>query len=78
METFPALLALYAPVPGVNSPNKGQCRGALMFSLIYAWTNGSVNNRDADGLRRYRNYMGVASDITPSLLLLYKDQSTQH
>ena len=24
----------------VNSPHKGQWRGALMFSLIYGWTNG--------------------------------------
>ena len=36
----------------VNFPHKGQWRGALMFSLIFAWTNGWVNNRDPD-LRRY-------------------------
>ena len=35
----------------VNSPHKGQLRGALMFSLICAWTNGWVNNRDADDFR---------------------------
>ena len=29
----------------VNSPRKGQWRGALMFSLICAWTNGWVNHR---------------------------------
>ena len=29
----------------VNSPHKGQWRGALMFSLICAWINGWVNNR---------------------------------
>ena len=29
----------------VNSPHKGQWHGALMFSLICAWTNGCVNNR---------------------------------
>ena len=28
----------------VNSPHKGQWRGALMFSLICAWINGWVNN----------------------------------
>ena len=38
--------------PTVNSPHKGQWRGALMFSLIYAWINGSVNNRQAGDLRR--------------------------
>ena len=37
----------------VNSPHKGQWRGALMFSLICAWTNGSANNRDAGDLRRH-------------------------
>ena len=41
METFSALLAFCAgnsPVP-VNSPHKGQWRGALMFSLICVWIN---------------------------------------
>ena len=37
----------------VNSPHKGQWRGALVFSLIYTWTNGWVNNRDAGDLRRH-------------------------
>ena len=30
----------------LNSPHKGQWRRALMFSLICAWTNGWVSNRD--------------------------------
>ena len=34
----------------VNSPDKGQCHGALIFSLI--WANGWVNIRNAGGLRR--------------------------
>ena len=34
-----------------DSPHKGQWRGAWMFSLIYAWTNGRANNRDAGDLR---------------------------
>ena len=38
----------------VNSPHKGQWRGALMFSLICAWINGWVNNGEAGGLRRHR------------------------
>ena len=41
----------------VNSPYKGQWRGALMFSLICIWINGWVNNREADDLRRYRPSM---------------------
>ena len=38
----------------VNSPHKGQWRGALMFSLICIWINGWVNNRQAGDLKRYR------------------------
>ena len=52
-------------VPGirrspVNSPHKGQWRGALMFSLICAWNNDWVNNREARDMRRH----GVHYDIT--------------
>ena len=53
METFHALLAR------VNFPHKGQWRGALVFSLICAWINASVNNREAGDLRRYRAHFGV-------------------
>ena len=38
----------------VNSPHKGQWRGALMFSLICVWINSWANNRKAGDLRRYR------------------------
>ena len=43
----------------VNSPHKGQWRGALMFSLICAWINGSVNNREAGDLRRHHVHYDV-------------------
>ena len=43
----------------VNSPNKGQWRGALMFSLFSVWINGWVNNREAGDLRRYRVHNDV-------------------
>ena len=39
----------------VNSPHKGQQRGALMFPLIFAW----VNNREAGDLRRHRAHYDV-------------------
>ena len=39
----------------VNSPHKGQWRGAVMFLLICIWINGWVNNRDAGDLRRQCN-----------------------
>ena len=54
METFSALLALCAGNSPVNSPQKGQWHGALMFSLICAWINDWVNNREAGDLRRHR------------------------
>ena len=37
----------------MNSPHKGQWRGALMFCLICAWINSWVNNCEAGDLRRY-------------------------
>ena len=43
----------------VNSPHKGQWRGALMSSLICTRTNGSVNNREAGDLRRHRCHYDV-------------------
>ena len=43
----------------MNSPHKGQWRGALMFSLICAWTNSWVNIRDAGDLRRHRSHCDV-------------------
>ena len=43
----------------VNSPHKGQWRGALMFSLICVWINSWVNNGEAGDLRRYRAHYDV-------------------
>ena len=43
----------------VNSPHKGQWRGALMFSLICAWISAWVNNRGAGDLRRQRAHCDV-------------------
>ena len=44
----------------VNSPHKGQWRGALMFSFICAWINGWVDNRDAGDWRRHRSHYDVS------------------
>ena len=44
----------------VNSPHKGQWRGASMFYLICVWINGWVNNREAGDLRRYRAHYDVS------------------
>ena len=43
----------------VNSPHKCQWRGALMFSLIWASTNGWANNGDVGNFGRHRTHYGV-------------------
>ena len=53
---FPRYWPSVAPV---NSPHKGQWRGALMFSLICVRINGWVNKREAGDLRRYRAHYDV-------------------
>ena len=61
METFSALLAICAGIhrSPVNSPHKGQWRGAFMFPLICAWVNGWVNNRETSDLRRHGAHYDV-------------------
>ena len=46
--------------PPVNYPHNGQWREALMFSLICAWKNGWVNNREAGDLRRHNAHYDVS------------------
>ena len=43
----------------VNSPHKGQWRGALMLTLICTRINGWVNTREAGDLRRCRPHYYV-------------------
>ena len=61
MEAFSTLLAFVRGIhrSPVNSPQKGQWHGALMFYLICAWTNGWANNRDAGDLRCHRAHYDV-------------------
>ena len=60
----------------VNSPHKGQWRGALMSSLICASMNDWVNNREAGDLRRHRTHfdvtemMNCVARTVPSILFL--------
>ena len=71
METFSALLSICAgtsPTP-VNSPSKGQWRGALMFSLICAWMNYWVNNGEAGDLRRHRAHYDVTVMFAKHIVL---------
>ena len=58
---FSALLTLCArnsPVTG-EFPSQRPVMRSLMFSLIRAWTNGRVNNRDAGDLRHHRAHYDV-------------------
>ena len=60
METFPHYWPFVRGIhrSPVNSPHKGQWRGALIF-FICAWTNGWVNNRGAGDLRLHRAHHDV-------------------
>ena len=51
----------------VNSPHKGQWRGALMFSLICTWINNWVNNREAGDLKCHCTHY----DVTVMIVQLY-------
>ena len=51
----------------MNSPHKGQRRGALMFSFICARINVWINNREAGDLRCHRAHYDV---IVMSVFLL--------
>ena len=59
-----------------NSSHKGQWRGALMFSLIHAWINGWVNNREAGDLRRHRAHHDVIVIISNYILHEMLDEIT--
>ena len=48
----------------VNFPHKGQWRGALMFSLICAWINACVNNREAGDSRWHHAHYDVVVMIS--------------
>ena len=48
----------------VDSPCKGQWRGVLMFSLIYARTNDWANNRDTRDVRRHHVHYDVTIMVT--------------
>ena len=66
----------------VNSPDKDQWRGALMFSLICVWINGSVNNGEAGDLRRHQAHcdvtvMSLLSTVCFPLCFMMS-QSTQY
>ena len=56
-----ALLAILRGIhrSPLNSPHKGQWRGASIFSLMCVWINSWVNNHEAGDLRRYRVHYDI-------------------
>ena len=60
----------------VNSPHKGQWRGALVFPLICARINGWVNNGDAGDLRHHRAHYDVIK--SSGILRIMWTRHTQH
>ena len=68
METFPRYWPFVRGIhrSPVNSPHKGQWRWALVFSLIYAWIKGWVNNREACDLRWHRPHYDVTVMLPPN------------
>ena len=60
IKTFSVSLALCTGNSPVNSPQKGQWRGAFITSLTCTWINGWVNSRGAGDLRRH----GTHNDVT--------------
>ena len=59
----------------VDSPHIGQWRGALMFSLICAYTYGWANNQNAGDLRRHCAPYNVT---VISIMLYWTFVSTHH
>ena len=59
----------------VNSPQKGQWRGALMFSLICVRINNWVNNREAGDLRRHCGHYDVIVMIYQARCLICIEES---
>ena len=64
-----ALLVICDQWP-VNSPHKDQWRGAFMFSLICAWINGWVNNRETGDLRRHHAHYDVTVMVVLCLIMV--------
>ena len=58
--------------PPVDSPHKGQWRGALVFSLIYVVTDCWANNQEVGDLRRYHAHNDVTVITIVSLSIIHQ------
>ena len=61
------IMAQYHDDIMMDSPQKGQWRRALMFSLICTWTDSWVNNRDTGDFKRLRAHYDVTVMINTPL-----------
>ena len=59
MTSSTEIFRVTGPSCGEFTGDKGLWGGALMFSLICAWINGWLNNREAGDLRRHRDQYDV-------------------
>ena len=79
METFPPSLALCEEIhcPPVDPPHKRQWRGALVFSLICAWSYSWANNRNTGDLTCHRIHydvtamQGFSTSSAPGMEILF-------
>ena len=73
METFSVLLAICAGNSLVTGEFlvQSQWRGALMFSLVSAWTNDGVNTREAGDFRCHHAHFYVTVMFTGKTMSLY-------
>ena len=62
----------------VNSPHKGQWRGALMFSLISTWINAWVNNHKSGKLRRHHGHYDVTVINMHVMTMKFKEIISLH
>ena len=62
----------------VNSPHKGQWRGALVFSLICVWINGWVSNREAGDLRSYPAHYDFIVMLASQINWSRPEQNVRH
>ena len=72
IDPSPALWGIHRSP--MDSPHKGQWRGAFMFTLICALTHGWTNNGDAGDLRSHRAHY----DGTVTLELVERNLSHQY
>ena len=62
-----------SPVTCEFPAHKGKWRGTLMFSLICAWTNSWLNNREAGDLTRHRAHYDVTLIVYSVPSICYKE-----